>query len=197
MARLWTLKINLIITLPRLSIKYPVPAGHLMVSLARLLASQVYIPASLKSRFKSENTCPFFQSLFSLGFRSVKTANGWRLCRRDTETSSSLVEQSITSFWPMYPFKTFCGCFAKARGSKRSKAQFRIRYESPNNTNVDLTAYSFIRFKHKWDVTSKLLQLEEQRGTSNFQRTKILTVNTHSTFVPCRTKELGNFYRAK
>ena len=125
------LKINLIIILPRLSIKYPVPAGHLMVSLALLLASQVYIPASLKSSFKSENTCPLFQSLFSLGFRSVKTANAWRLCRRDTETSSSLVEQSITSFWPMYPFKTFCGCFAKARGSKRSKAQFRIRHESP------------------------------------------------------------------
>ena len=131
MARLWIIKINLIITLPRLSIKYPVPAGHLMLSLARFLASQVYIPVSPKSRSKRENTCPFFQSLFSLGFRSVKAANGWRLCRRDTETSTSLVEQSMTSFWPVYPFKTFCGCFTKDRGSVRSKSQFRIRHESP------------------------------------------------------------------
>ena len=162
MTRLWIIKINLSVTLPRLSIKYPVPSGHLMVSLARLLASQVYIQASCKSRFKSENTCPFFQSLFSLGFRSVKTANGWRLCKRDTDTSSSLVEQSITSFWPMYPFKTFCGCFTKARGSKGSKAQFRIRHESPINTIIDLK-YSFTCFTHKRDVASRLLQLRRAK----------------------------------
>lgn len=76
MERLWIIKINMVITLPRLSIKYPVPAGHLMVSLAPLLASHEYIPASLKSRFRSKNTCRFFQSLFALGLRSVKASNG-------------------------------------------------------------------------------------------------------------------------
>ena len=129
-----------------------------MVSLARLLASHEYIPASLKSRFKSEKTCRFFQSLFALGFRSVKVSNGWRLCRRDTEASSSLVEQFITSFWPVYPFKTLCGCFIKTRGSVRSKAQFIIRRESPINT-VRVFTFIFIRFRHRRDAKNKLLQL--------------------------------------
>ena len=129
-----------------------------MVSLARLLASHEYIPASLKSRFRSKKTCRFFQSLFALGFRSEKASNGWRLCRRDTEASSSLVEQFITSFWPVYPFKTLCGCFIKTRGSVRSKAQFIIRRESPINT-VRAFTFIFIRFRHRRDAKKQIVAI--------------------------------------
>lgn len=47
----------------------------------------------------------------------MKAASEWRLCRRDTVTFSSLVEQFISKFLPRYPSKIVFGCIRNARGS--------------------------------------------------------------------------------